>query len=98
MYHIPEDITLSLADVPECTSTSCINGGSCKEVVNGGIICVCPAGFRGSQCEVNIDDCDKNPCAHGGKCVDGVNSFTCECPQDSPWTGKLCNEGDCQKL
>lgn len=35
----------------------------------------------GSMCNVNIDECAGNPCHHGGTCEDGVNSFTCRCPE-----------------
>uniref|UniRef100_A0A8B9LFM0 Neurogenic locus notch homolog protein 1 n=1 Tax=Astyanax mexicanus TaxID=7994 RepID=A0A8B9LFM0_ASTMX len=36
-----------------------------------------------ATCNINIDDCALNPCRNGGTCVDGVNSFTCLCP-DGP--------------
>lgn len=33
------------------------------------------------MCNINIDDCAINPCHNGGTCVDGINSFTCLCPE-----------------
>lgn len=45
-------------------------------------------GFRGKNCEENIDDCIPHACLNGGSCVDGVNSYTCSCP--AQWTGDSC--------
>lgn len=34
----------------------------------------------GKMCNINIDECAINPCHNGGTCIDGVNAFTCQCP------------------
>lgn len=34
--------------------------------------CICDKGFRGSQCEENIDECFSNPCKNQGVCSDEV--------------------------
>lgn len=34
----------------------------------------------GKMCNINIDECAINPCHNGGTCIDGVNGFTCQCP------------------
>ena len=34
-----------------------------------------------NRCEVNIDECASSPCNNNGSCNDGINSFTCNCPQ-----------------
>lgn len=41
--------------------------------------CVCPEGFEGDQCEINIDDCEDNDCENNSTCVDGINNYTCMC-------------------
>ncbi|XP_075322635.1 von Willebrand factor D and EGF domain-containing protein [Odontesthes bonariensis] len=75
-------------------SCECLNGASCATNVNlpagsGVYICVCPAGFTGERCEVDLDDCKPNPCRLG-RCIDGPNSFSCICPPGM--TGRTCRE------
>lgn len=41
--------------------------------------CVCPEGFEGDACEINIDDCEDNDCENNSTCVDGINNYTCMC-------------------
>lgn len=33
------------------------------------------------MCNINIDECAINPCHNGGTCIDGINGFTCVCPE-----------------
>uniref|UniRef100_A0A9J8A3C5 Neurogenic locus notch homolog protein 1 n=1 Tax=Cyprinus carpio carpio TaxID=630221 RepID=A0A9J8A3C5_CYPCA len=42
---------------------------------------LCYYGLLCSMCNINIDDCALNPCHNGGTCIDGINSFTCLCPE-----------------
>ncbi len=37
-------------------------------------------------CEINIDDCENHQCQNEGACLDGVNGYTCDCPE--PFIGK----------
>ncbi|XP_030013146.1 von Willebrand factor D and EGF domain-containing protein isoform X2 [Sphaeramia orbicularis] len=72
----------------------CLNSASCVSSVHvpagsGSYRCVCPDGFAGERCEVDIDDCKPNPCRLG-RCIDGPNSFSCICPPGM--TGHSCRE------
>jgi len=59
-----------------CESTStchhhqqpCHNGGECISEQQPGVAagrCLCPSGFTGRFCEVDIDDCASQPCVNG---------------------------------
>ena len=37
---------------------------------------------------LDINDCEGSPCKNGGECKDGVNNFTCTCPEG--YTGETC--------
>ena len=39
-----------IADIDECDSSPCQNGGSCTDIVNGHT-CNCVAGYDGANCE-----------------------------------------------
>ena len=65
-------------------STSCVP----HTPSDGGVDCVCPLSYNGTNCEVFIG-CDDDPCMNNGSCTDDVDSFTCHCPR--PWTGFLCD-------
>ncbi|GAB6032299.1 hypothetical protein CHUAL_010938 [Chamberlinius hualienensis] len=53
----------------------------------GGYLCLCPRGFTGDNCEINIDDCVGNLC-RSGVCVDGVDAYHCRCHQG--FEGRHC--------
>lgn len=44
--------------------------------------------FVGADCSVNIQECESSPCQNSGTCVDGINTYTCICPQ--PFYGHDC--------
>uniref|UniRef100_A0A672FVR7 Si:dkey-30e9.7 n=1 Tax=Salarias fasciatus TaxID=181472 RepID=A0A672FVR7_SALFA len=74
----------------------CLNGASCAANVHlpagsGEYVCVCPDGFRGERCEVDVDDCKPNPCRLG-RCIDLPNSFSCVCPLGMTGKGRTCRE------
>ncbi|XP_035379244.1 neurocan core protein isoform X1 [Electrophorus electricus] len=61
-----------------CQTNPCLHGGSCLRDGRG-YSCVCPLGYSGESCEIDIDECQSNPCQNGGTCIDEVNSFVCLC-------------------
>uniref|UniRef100_A0A3Q2UBM1 Delta-like protein n=1 Tax=Fundulus heteroclitus TaxID=8078 RepID=A0A3Q2UBM1_FUNHE len=102
----PNIPTLS-ADINDCASYPCKNGGTCIDRINS-FECVCPGGWEGDLCDVGeyvwfctfdpiyIDDCNPNPCYNGGVCVDGVNWFRCECAPGFAGPDCRININECQ--
>lgn len=88
----PEDpcITAPRVNEPKFDSP-CYNGGSCINTTQQRYSCLCPPGFAGPLCEVNIDDCADHQCQNGAQCVDGINSYRCVC-RDPTTTGEYCEQ------
>lgn len=73
-------------DVDECASAPCLHGATCHDSTVFGpprpgwpwvveidaYVCRCQAGYRGSVCEIDVDECVSAPCAHGGMCIDSM--------------------------
>jgi hypothetical protein len=39
------------------------------------------SGYKGDNCEIELDPCDSNPCWNGGTCIKtGIDSYNCSCP------------------
>ncbi|XP_060556760.1 uncharacterized protein LOC132717337, partial [Ruditapes philippinarum] len=56
----------------------CHNGGNCVDKTIG-YYCMCPPGYRGFNCEYDINECASDPCQNGGTCTDLVANFKCDC-------------------
>ncbi|XP_037601567.1 protein crumbs homolog 2 isoform X1 [Cebus imitator] len=55
-----------------------------------GFLCLCPPGFEGADCSVEVDECASQPCLNGGRCQDLPNGFQCHCPDG--YAGLTCQE------
>ncbi|XP_052786315.1 protein jagged-1-like [Mya arenaria] len=77
-------------EIIECQNDSCLNGGICKDLVNG-FKCLCKHGYSGSQCEVNItahaqtqpprdSNCQSRTCMNNGTCFELDVFVYCVCP------------------
>ena len=74
------------ADVDECASNPCANGGECEHVSfpMPHTSCHCVGGYEGPHCEdAPAGPCSPNPCMNGGSCAsDGrfpIAGATCTC-------------------
>ncbi|XP_078348187.1 uncharacterized protein LOC144633234 isoform X3 [Oculina patagonica] len=68
----------------------CKNGAQCTNVV-GGYQCKCPDGFKGKNCNEDVDECTSGPCKNGAKCTNTPGGYRCTCV--GGWfTGKNCDE------
>ncbi|XP_069119028.1 uncharacterized protein [Argopecten irradians] len=52
-------------------------------------VCMCPAGYNGTTCDIAPDKCDPNPCKFGGTCRPLGQQFECLCT--SEYVGIYCN-------
>ena len=82
------------ADILECPTCNCRNGGYCIEDHSGSYYCDCPLEFTGLICENDLCTIN-NLCQNGGLCyaVQGENNateLTCNC--SLPFGGETCSD------
>ncbi|XP_078616505.1 sushi, von Willebrand factor type A, EGF and pentraxin domain-containing protein 1-like isoform X5 [Branchiostoma floridae x Branchiostoma japonicum] len=85
---VGSEMSSDCAELDYCQSSPCQNGGSCT-MQGSEFICLCPAGFEGDMCDVNVDECASMPCYSLATCLDRVNGYECVCA--SGWTGEQCD-------
>ncbi|KAK3587075.1 hypothetical protein CHS0354_014947 [Potamilus streckersoni] len=72
----------------------CMNGGTCMNISAENYICICPHGFTGKDCELDIDECLNNPCQQSASCHNIAGNYSCNCP--SRYTGQNCELDTCK--
>ncbi|KAM9461056.1 neurocan core protein isoform 2-T2 [Clarias gariepinus] len=86
------DSSASSAEEEPCQTNPCLHGGSCLREGEG-YSCLCPLGYYGESCEIDIDECQSNPCQNGGTCIDEINYFVCLCLPS--YGGDKCEKEGC---
>ena len=64
-------------------SNYCKNGATCIDKI-ARVSCVCPNGYTGKDCGVDVNECASSPCGDlmfFGKCLNTIGGFVCECNQ-----------------
>ncbi|XP_078242774.1 protein eyes shut homolog [Pogona vitticeps] len=81
-------------EINECDPNPCKHGGSCKDSI-GHFKCICPVGFEGQQCEVDIDACllHNITCSPGAQCVDKPYELAYMCGRACQENAELCANG-----
>merc|ERR1719431_577666 len=72
----------------DCVGNPCYHG-SCEDG-DDEYFCICSKGWKGKNCNQDINECNKSPCKNGGTCTNSYGSYSCKC-QDG-WTGNNCHE------
>jgi len=76
-------------DINNCSSNPCLNGGTCRDVVNG-FECDCAQDFTGNTCENRtVSFCNPNPCKNGATCTSGDGKAYCTC--QAGYSGTFCS-------
>uniref|UniRef100_UPI00398EB0C5 protocadherin Fat 1a isoform X2 n=1 Tax=Pristiophorus japonicus TaxID=55135 RepID=UPI00398EB0C5 len=81
----------SLVLAEGCSSSPCLNSGTCSSLPNGGYFCKCTPLFMGIHCEVGVSPCASNPCLYGGTCIPVNDDYICQCR--GQYTGQRCQMG-----
>ncbi|XP_063152418.1 neurogenic locus notch homolog protein 4 [Candoia aspera] len=76
------------ADQPSCPPTeNCLNGGTCTKTADG-FQCLCPAGTKGPNCDLDPCSLPGPHCYYGGTCMAQPEGFSCICPPG--YVGERC--------
>lgn len=73
----------------QCTTTTCLNGGTCGAIDTTLTYCNCTASYTGEFCQTAVSACASTPCLNGGTCgsID-VGIYYCNCT--TGYSGQNC--------
>ena len=57
----------------------CPLNSTCDLQSDNNVLCICPDGYSGKECDNFTAFCDPNPCLNNGTCMEITNHFTCLC-------------------
>ncbi|CAD5122621.1 DgyrCDS11033 [Dimorphilus gyrociliatus] len=70
--------------VDPCLENSCLNGGLCIANLNSTFQCICPRGWMGQNCSIDVNECESaNNCnIDTTTCVNIPGYYMCQCKQN----------------
>ncbi|XP_064304639.1 protein eyes shut homolog [Phalacrocorax carbo] len=81
-----------LENINDCEVNQCLHGATCEDGINKYRLffcfvlffhfnnrCICPLGYTGTFCELDIDNCIGNQCSEYGFCQDHLHNYSCNC-------------------
>ncbi|KXJ23485.1 Protocadherin Fat 4 [Exaiptasia diaphana] len=78
-----------------CSSSPCVKNATCEGDFEDDPFpyrCVCPAGFTGQACQIDIDECTSNGACHvNAQCTNTPGGFNCTCKRGFFGDGKICH-------
>ncbi|PFX23046.1 Hemicentin-2 [Stylophora pistillata] len=80
-----------------CVQSPCKNNAKCQSgFTEKGYCCLCPSGFEGSICHLDIDECVNglHKCSPNTFCKNTKGSYDCTCKPGFSGNGKECNDID----
>jgi len=76
-----------ISDDDDCEPNPCRNDAECIDRI-GDFYCICPPGFTGQTCSLEINNCKDKPCLNGATCRSYIGGYECDCPQY--FSGERC--------
>ncbi|KAA0183728.1 hypothetical protein FBUS_02728 [Fasciolopsis buskii] len=90
--HISHPSSVGFDELFPVCKNPCLNGGVCRETSQKLLKCICPADYKGEQCEISSQAplvfCDESTCQNGGVCTGTSKQPACSCPPDI--LGRIC--------
>ncbi|TNN07896.1 Neurogenic locus notch-like protein, partial [Schistosoma japonicum] len=82
-------------DIQRCTSSYCRNGGTCRQISDKEVQCLCTGtGYEGPRCESPIRECPIGYCRNNARCQMINGQPVCDC-SGTGYTGTMCEISPC---